>query len=512
MDFGRISSDGISALPGAVTALAVALLFCFAAPLSSQAQVKRAGDTFYIKAGGGLSDYAGDRDLTTNFSDFFDSDKFSADDAFPYTLLGEVGYQFSPSTSIGVGYQFGQYPYSDGPATSSAIGTARHTTQLLGRYTFGARSWTLAPYLDAGVQASFGGESTAFGPLLGAGLDIVMTKRTSLFLETRFNYTFGDAALDNADGGVGADVLSALPAAGVKINFQSATTPPRILAVDGPTEAQTGESITFSATVNEAEATQPLSYEWEFGDGGSASGLTASRTYRQPGSYTVTFTASNAAGEASQTLTVNVARAPQPARIASVNANPNPVDEGESVQFNANVQGDSPLSYDWDFGDGSRGSGESPTHTYDAPGQYTVRLNASNSVGADQRTLTVRVNRSLPEICQTVTELNSTFFGRNSSTLTDEARGQLKENADILSQCSNLTVRVEGYAAPGERNPESLSADRAQAVASFYQENGVPANRIQSSGQGQVEGVTSKKGGTRQYRRTDSIPQRNGNM
>jgi hypothetical protein len=31
-----------------------------------------------------------------------------------------------------------------------------------------------------------------------------------------------------------------------------------------------------------------------------------------------------------------------------------------------------------------------------------------------------------------------------------------------------------------------------------------------TSGQGQVEGVTSKKGGTRQYRRADSLPQRDG--
>jgi len=36
----------------------------------------------------------------------------------------------------------------------------------------------------------------------------------------------------------------------------------------------------------------------------------------------------------------------------------------------------------------------------------------------------------------------------------------------------------------------------------------VPGSRMTMSGQGQVEGVTTKKGGTRQYRRADSVPER----
>ena len=484
-----------------------------AGTLPSQAQVKRAGDTFYLKAGAGLSNFGGDRGPSNDFSDFFEPG-FSANDAFPYTLVGEVGYQFSPTTSLGLGYQFGQYPYADGPATSSAIGTARHTAQLLGRYTLGARDWAVAPYLDLGANASFGGESTAIGPTVGAGVDVVVSKRTSIFLETRFNATFGDGAVDNAPSsgtaGVPFDGLSSLPSAGVKINLQPATTPPRILALNGPAEAAVGQDVTFTATVNEEEATQPLNYEWDFGDGGSDTGTNASRAYREPGAYTVTFTARNAAGEASESITVNVGRAPQPPTVASLNANPNPVDEGEQVRFSANVQGDSPISRSWSFGDGSSGSGQSPTHTYDEPGQYTARLTASNNVGENTRSVTVRVNRVLPQICTSISEMNSAFFGRNSSTLTDEAESTLQENTDILSQCPNLTVRVEGFAAPGERDQQSLSEDRAEAVASYYEDNGVPADRIMTSGEGQVEGVTSKKGGTQQYRRADSIPQREG--
>jgi Outer membrane protein and related peptidoglycan-associated (lipo)proteins len=153
---------------------------------------------------------------------------------------------------------------------------------------------------------------------------------------------------------------------------------------------------------------------------------------------------------------------------------------------------------------------EIPDHTYEEPGEYTARLEVSNDAGEDSRTVTVEVNRALPSICTTVGELNSAYFERNSSTLSDEGEESLQENADVLSQCPNLSVQVEGFAAPGERNPQPLSEDRADVVAEFYEENGVPGNRIMTGGSGEVEGVTSKKGDTRQYRRVDSLPEREG--
>lgn len=38
-------------------------------------------------------------------------------------------------------------------------------------------------------------------------------------------------------------------------------------------------------------------------------------------------------------------------------------------------------SYSWDFGDGQRGTGQSPTHAYAAGGEYTVTLTATDSLG-----------------------------------------------------------------------------------------------------------------------------------
>jgi PKD repeat protein len=288
-------------------------------------------------------------------------------------------------------------------------------------------------------------------------------------------------------------------------------TAPTVSSINTPDTLETGESGNFQATIeNEEDADEPLSYTWDYGDGSTGSGINTSKSYNSTGGYSVLFTASNEGGADSARASVRVVRPPQPAQITSVNGNPNPVDEGEQVEFSSNVSGDSPIEYSWSFGDGNSGSGSSPTHTYESAGEYTVRLEVSNDVGQDSRTTTMRVERALPEICMSVSEMNSAFFGRNSSTLTDEAKSNLMENSDILSQCPNLSVKVEGFAAPGERNAQSLSQDRAQAVADFYSNNGVESSRVDASGQGRVQGVNTKKGGTREYRRADSVPQREG--
>ncbi len=284
---------------------------------------------------------------------------------------------------------------------------------------------------------------------------------------------------------------------------------PVVSSINTPDTLETGESGTFDAQIdNQDKATKPLTYSWDYGDGSTDSGLLTNHSYNSEGRYTVQFRASNEGGADSASATVSVIDPPEPAQITSLNANPNPVDAGNQVKFSANVRGDSPISYDWSFGDGNRGSGSSPSHTYPRAGQYTARLEVSNNVGQDSRSVTVRVKRSLPDICTSVSEFNSAFFGRNSSTLTDEAEESLQENADILGQCPNLSVNIEGFAAPGERNSQSLSEDRAQAVADFYAENGVSDSKVSATGEGAVSGVTSKKGGTREYRRADSIPQR----
>ncbi|GIV58131.1 MAG: hypothetical protein KatS3mg042_1044 [Rhodothermaceae bacterium] len=299
-------------------------------------------------------------------------------------------------------------------------------------------------------------------------------------------------------------LLGALGGAGCR------SVPVEILSVNGPDSLLTNETGTFTATINEEEAKKPITTTWNFGDDTTAPGTTATHRYSRPGQYTVTFTATNRGGKSSDTeqLSVVVYNPPVPAQITTISAdNMNP-DTRTVVRFRASATGDAPLAYRWSFGDGATSTEMNPTHTFTRPGTFTVTLEVSNDAGSDTRSLTLTVRPYEAAICREVTEMNAAFFDRNSSVLTEAARAALQDNLDILLECPNLSIRIEGFAAPGERNAQQLSSDRARAVEQFYTRGGVPGSRISTVGMGRVTGITSKKEGTSQYRRADTIPVR----
>jgi hypothetical protein len=73
---------------------------------------------------------------------------------------------------------------------------------------------------------------------------------------------------------------------------------------------------------------------------------------------------------------------------------------GASVGFAAVEQttnGSGPFAaYSWDFGDGTTGTGQTPTHTYAASGIYTVTLRAIDNVGFDAPAVSRSVTVTVP--------------------------------------------------------------------------------------------------------------------
>jgi parallel beta-helix repeat protein len=60
----------------------------------------------------------------------------------------------------------------------------------------------------------------------------------------------------------------------------------------------------------------------------------------------------------------------------------NPPIDGKTVEFSAtgtDVEGDADLAWFWDFGDGETSNEESPSHTYDSAGDYTVEVTVTDS-------------------------------------------------------------------------------------------------------------------------------------
>ena len=281
-----------------------------------------------------------------------------------------------------------------------------------------------------------------------------------------------------------------------------------MLLLDGPERLETNESGAFNATVNE-DAKPPVLYEWTFGDGTTAEGATTTHAFPEAGSYTYTVTASNRNGKASVTEagSVMIVDPPVPAQILAVLASTVDTDTQTPVQFSANVRGDAPLSYTWAFGDGASSSSPRPSHTFMEAGRYSVSLELSNAHGRDARTLNVDVAAYEAEYCRDLAEMNTAFFERNSSVLTNRGQQALADNLDILRNCPDIHVRIEGLASPLERNQQALSEDRARAVREYYTDQGIAGRRITSIGLGSADG-TSKKSGADQFQRADTIPLR----
>ncbi len=65
---------------------------------------------------------------------------------------------------------------------------------------------------------------------------------------------------------------------------------------------------------------------------------------------------------------------------------------GESVVFTGTVSGTPPISFTWDLGDDSLGTGPTPVHTYTLPDDYTVVMTATNCGGSAVATHTLTVS------------------------------------------------------------------------------------------------------------------------
>ena len=469
------------------------LLFCSLCALdaAAQAQSLRPEGT-YLRPRLGASFYNGDRDP----SGYFQSPGPST--GIEYGINRRLG---SLGGGLGLMYILGRYPRivwdvaaptadnDTGNALQGELAVWRHTVGLVGRTSFAPEA-RVDPYLQLGVGTTVTLINSqfdfAFSPIGGAGVDIAITDQVGIFLEATGLLGTPDYATDQAESldSRSFDWLG-FYGGGIRINLSDPAIPPAVIALDGPTRLETATPVTFVATVNDETVSDPVEYRWDLGDGTTGSGLEVSHRFEEPGNYTLTFTAMNEGGADEQVLNIAVAEPapppPPPApTLATSAAEPNPVEVGEPVRFNAEADSEGPVDYTWTFGDGTTDVGGEVVHVYEEPGTYMATLEASNSGGAVSESVQIRVQR--PSVvalsCNELVEFNAAFFDKNAATLREKGRQALTENLAVLEACPDLNVRVEALAAPDEQNQNTLAAERADAVERFYVDNGIASNRI----------------------------------
>jgi PKD repeat protein len=152
-----------------------------------------------------------------------------------------------------------------------------------------------------------------------------------------------------------------------------------------PSNPSDHQRVLFDASNSEAPVNNPIaSYSWSFGDGGTGTGRTATHDYSFPGTYIVTLTITDGFGRSastSQSLTVGAGVGP----TASFTFSPTDPVPGSTVNFNGSSSRPAPgrtiVSYAWDFGDGTSGTGVQTSHRYPVLGNFTVTLVVTDDAG-----------------------------------------------------------------------------------------------------------------------------------
>ncbi|MHA2393235.1 MAG: PKD domain-containing protein, partial [Promethearchaeota archaeon] len=185
-------------------------------------------------------------------------------------------------------------------------------------------------------------------------------------------YLISEGGLDMAPG-------SGLPPINIKLHYEPEALITSLPIVDEgvPFELDASKSVSLNGHI--------VLYEWDLdGDGTFEESHTDSMltfSYSDDGVYEVTLRVTDEYGFVDSNTII----------VESANVPPNIIDfsfkgetrAGEEIQFSGDAVDvvDDPLTYDWDFGDGTSDHGKDVTHTYTTDGEYTVILTVTDDEG-----------------------------------------------------------------------------------------------------------------------------------
>ncbi|MGD8346494.1 MAG: PKD domain-containing protein [Lysobacterales bacterium] len=217
-----------------------------------------------------------------------------------------------------------------------------------------------------------------------------------------------------------------------------------------------------------------VEWNWDLGDGSTASGETVQHSYAEDGDYTVVLSViddEQASDQFNRDVTVTKA-APNEKPLAYFSRSCNEL----SCSFDAGSSGDPDgeiVDWAWKFGDGSTAAGESVQHTYSKEGSYTVVLTVTDDKQAsDQFDRDVTVSKTptneRPEagFSRSCDDLSCSFDG----SLSSDPDGEIVEWAWDLgdgSQASGRSIE-HNYAKDGDYTVRLVVTDD-QGLSDSYE-------------------------------------------
>ncbi|MEA4944772.1 MAG: PKD domain-containing protein [Propionicimonas sp.] len=302
------------------------------------------------------------------------------------------------------------------------------------------------------TQSSGGMKLYVDGALVGSN------PQTSAEAYTGWLHVGGDNTWDNSGVWFEGDIdevafyLHELSASRVLAHYQASQPVPNQPPVAAFEVTQNDLAVSVDASGSSDPDGSVTGYQWNFGDGTTASDVTAGHSYAAPGSYTITLTVTDnqgATGTTSRSVTVTAANVtPVAAFAATVDALTVAVDGSGSSDPDGTITG-----YQWTFGDGSTATGATASHSYATAGTFTITLTVTDNRGgtdstSHQVTTTAPPNQApQADFVYTVNDLNVAFDAGTSQDQDGTITGYAWEFGDGATGTGVTTSH--SYAGPG---------------------------------------------------------------
>ena len=230
-----------------------------------------------------------------------------------------------------------------------------------------------------------------------------------------------------------------------KTGYITVTDPPAPTAdfSASPTSGTTPLTVDFT----DLSTDSPISWTWNFGDGGSSTDQNPSHTYTSAGNFDVSLTATNSIGSDVETKTGYITVTDPPAPTADFSASSTSGTAPLTVDF-TDLSTDAPTSWAWNFGDGGSSTAQNPSHTYTTAGNFDVSLTATNAYGSDIEAKTEHIEVLAPTAYFKTTSFEVNEDGGPEVTVTVELTGPYGSSISVNYATSDGTA-----VAPGDYTP-----------------------------------------------------------